>query len=66
MIFIIFSLKFSNLVSASLKLSPLTAKYTFIFGSVPEGLTTKDEPSSNIYFNTLDFGKLITASLLFE
>ena len=37
--------------------------YIFIFGSVPEGLTTNEEPYSSIYYNTFDFGKLITLSV---
>ena len=63
-IFITLSLNTSSCLSASSKLEPLTARYIFIFGSVPEGLTTNDEPSAKMYFNTFDFGKLITNSVL--
>ena len=62
-IFITLSLNTSSCLSASSKLEPLTARYIFIFGSVPEGLTTNEEPFSSIYFNTFYFGKLITLSV---
>ena len=59
---ITFSLKDFILFSAFSLSLPLTARYTFIFGSVPEGLTTNDEPSSSINLRTFDLGKSITFS----
>ena len=55
-------LKLFNFSSESFKDFPTTDKYIFILDSVPEGLTTNHESSSNIYFNTLDLGNLIKAS----